>query len=324
MPALPWPIGPLSDPVTRQEELELFYCCGTGQMCSLALGAVPTITCGGVDNKIGPSQSSGGGKYYWTRKDGKPLNNELFEIGTGVPLTNGGPHPFQVIGNPSGFVAVTYHLQFILDGATSSTDTCNLDIKVFPGAVSKPNVSYPSPQAVCQGNNYVIQGPAGQPALVYSWTAKSAFLTPADTAKALPTIKGLTGPASVYVTVTDPSTGCSVKDTVKFAVTPVDVNAGLDATFCNAGATVDIGGNTAIQGYTYAWTAVPATGVTFVDATKPTTKATLPATAVGGKITLYLILYKFVLKDLLKYFIDSPVPVLFQRIQSCSDVIGTR
>ena len=269
----------------RKDTAFLDYCvCGSGQMCALALGAVPTISCGGTDNKIGPSQYSSSGRYVWSRLDGQPLNNELFEVGTNLPLVNGGPHSNQVIANPSGVVAISYRLTLYNTGG----DTCRLDIKVFPGAVSKPTVSYPSPQAVCRGNNYVIQGPAGQPALVYAWTAKSAFLTPADTAKALPTIKGLSGPASVYVTVTDPSTGCSVKDTVKFAVTPVDVIAGTDATFCQSGATVDIGGNTAIQGYTYAWTAVPATGVTFANATKPTTKATLPAKAVGGKITLYL------------------------------------
>jgi large repetitive protein len=273
----------------RTDTAELYYfTCSSGNggnslACNLALGAIPTISCGGPNNKIGP-QSRAAGTYTWSRKDGQPLNNELFEVGSNLPLSNSVPHPIQVIANPSGLVAVDYRLTFVAAGATGqSTDTCVIDIRVFPAAVGKPNVNYPDNQALCQGNAYTVQGSSGNPALIYAWTPAAAFV---DSTLALPTLKVATAYEPSYITVTDPSTGCFSKDTVNFVMTPVDVNAGADATFCNAGATVDIGvGGKA--GYTYQWTS-PTIGVTFGNATSAQTTATLPATPTDQTILLIL------------------------------------
>ncbi|WP_165933414.1 SdrD B-like domain-containing protein [Arundinibacter roseus] len=270
----------------RQDTAFYDYCsCGSGgNICNLALGAVPAIACGGPTNKIGPIQYASKGTYIWTRLDGTPINNELFDPITKVALTPGGPHPNQVIANPSGLVAVSYRLTLINPGA----DTCRIDIKVFPGAIGKPNVNYSSPQSVCQGTPYTIVGPAANPGLTYLWSPESLLATLADTAIALPTIKGLAANTSVYVTVTDPSTGCSVQDTVSLVVSPVIVEAGDNATFCSAGDDISVGAGAGLAGYTYQWTAVPASGVVFGNPTLAQTTVSLPATAVGGKITLYL------------------------------------
>ncbi|MGB0838724.1 MAG: hypothetical protein ACPGXL_01220 [Chitinophagales bacterium] len=268
----------------RRDTATLYYCCGPGGFaCELALGNVPTIACGGPENLIGPTSASNYGNFYWSRLDGQPLNNELFEIGTNTPLTDGGPHPFQVIGNPSGLVAVDYQLSLI-----TTNDTCSIDIRVFPGAISTPNVAYASPQAVCEGIPYTVQGPAGQPAYDYLWSPTAIFQTAADTALALPTIAGLSANDTAYVTVIDPFTSCFVMDTVVFVPTIVELDAGADATFCLAGATTDIGGFEETTGYTYQWTAVPSAGVSFGDATAAKTTATLPATPDGEVIKLYL------------------------------------
>ena len=269
---------------SRADTAFLSYCNGPGAGCSLALGAVPTIACGGPENKIGSPLYASGGTYVWSRKDGQPLNNELFDPVTKLPLTAGGPHPSQVIANPGGVQSVAYNLTLYGRGG----DTCRIDITVFPGAVGKPTVSYISPQAVCGGNLYTVTGQNLNPALTYKWEPSALMSTPADTGKSQPVLKPLTKDDQVFVTVTDPSTGCFVKDTVKLVVSPVIVEAGTSVSFCVGGATVDIGGGQPTSGYTYKWSAKPAAGVTFASSTSAQTTATLPATAAGGKITLYL------------------------------------
>ncbi|MEM6320356.1 MAG: GEVED domain-containing protein [Bacteroidota bacterium] len=271
----------------RTDTARLDYCCGSGPACDLALGNVPTVFCGGVENDIGPADVRIDGRYYWSRLDGSPLNNELFDAVTGDTLSGTGPHPAKVHADPSGNVAVDYVLTFIYENPTVG-DTCNIDIRVFPAAISTPSIDYTSPQAVCQGVEYTILGDPEQPALDYAWSPSEAFATLADTSKGLPTVAGLSTDTELYVQVTDPSTGCFALDTVQLVITPVAVNAGADDTFCDQGATVDIGANQATPGYTYQWTAVPPTGVSFGDNTAAMTTATLPATTAGQTIILYL------------------------------------
>ncbi|AXE18697.1 hypothetical protein DR864_13510 [Runella rosea] len=272
----------------RTDTAFLNYCicgnAGDGGLCALAIGALPTIVCGGATNKIGPIQYTSGGTYIWSRLDGQPLNNELFDIYTNQPLTDGGPHSNQVFANPTGLTAVSYRLTIINPGS----DTCRVDIKVFPAAIGKPNVTYISPQSVCQGSPYTIQGPAANPNLIYKWEPVSLLVNQADSISALPTIKSLIADQIMFVTVTDTTTGCSVQDTVQLVVTPVQVNAGNNATFCVSGTTVNIGGLAALPGYSYQWTAIPSAGVSFGNATAAQTTATLPATSAGGTITLIL------------------------------------
>ncbi|MEM9991500.1 MAG: GEVED domain-containing protein, partial [Bacteroidota bacterium] len=271
----------------RMDTAYLSYCCGAGPACQLALGGIPLISCGGVDNEVGPEIPAAFGDYFWSREDGMPLDNELFDVITGEQLPNEGPHPPTVIANPDGLTAINYVLTFILDNPGIG-DTCSVDVRVFPGAISTPNISYPSDQALCQGADYMIQGPAEQPALEYSWSPVDAFLTAADTAMALPTVTDLATDTDVFVEVLDPSTGCIAYDTVTLLVTPVAVNAGVDDTFCDQGATIDIGASKAVTGYLYQWTSEPPTGVVFGDDTAPMTTATLPATTTGETIILYL------------------------------------
>ncbi len=272
----------------RTDTAFLDYCVcgdgGDGGLCALAIGALPTVVCGGATNKIGPIQYTSGGTYIWSRLDGQPLNNELFDIYTNQPLTDGGPHSNQVFANPTGLTAVSYRLTIINPGS----DTCRVDIKVFPAAIGKPNVTYISPQSVCHGSPYTIQGPAANPNLLYKWEPVSLLVNQADATSALPTIKSLIADQIMFVTVTDTTTGCSVQDTVQLVVTPVQVNAGNDATFCVSGATVNIGGLAPLSGYSYQWTAIPSAGVSFGNATAAQTTATLPATSAGGTITLIL------------------------------------
>ena len=267
----------------RTDTARLVYCCGPGGLsCEIDLGGDTGIACGGAGNEIGAI--SGSGNYIWTRVDGQPLDNELFLIGSGTPLDNVGPHPFRVVANPSGLSPVVYRLTRI----TINNDTCSVDIEVYPGASSTPNVAYPSTQDVCDGDSYTLQGPVGQPSLDYLWSPSALFATPADTVLALPTLAGLTTDDVAYVTVTDPLTACFVVDTVEFLVTEVALNAGSDDTFCSGGADIDIGAFAATPGYTYQWTAVPAAGVVFDDPTAAQTGVTLPPSADGDIIKLYL------------------------------------
>ncbi|MEO0340773.1 MAG: hypothetical protein AAF242_16385, partial [Bacteroidota bacterium] len=279
--------NPADPSCMRTDTARLSYCCGDGRACDLALGAVPTSSCGGLENEIGPLETLTDGLYYWSRQDGQPLNNELFDPNTGDTLTSPGPHPARIVASPSGLTAVVYTLTFIYNNPGPG-DTCDVDITIFPEAVSKPNVDYTSPQAICQDEVYTIVGPAEQPGLNYAWSPSNAFATLADTAEALPDVSGLDTDTELFITVTDPSTGCVAMDTVQLLVTPVSVDAGADASFCEDGATVEIGSTQPITGYIYQWTADPPAGVVFADDAAPTTTATLPALTAGQSIDLIL------------------------------------
>ena len=275
--------NPASPTCMRSDTAFLNYCgCGIGSSsCALALGALPTASCGGPDNKIGLPQYSSGSTYKWSRVDGQPLNNELFDPITKVALTDSSTSfSNQVIANPLGLIAIDYNLTIIKAGS----DTCRIDIKVFPEAVGKPTVNYVSPQTACFKTPYTITGPSANPGLQYAWSPKASLN---DTTLALPTTIALTANTTYYVTVSDATTTCSIKDTViVIPLLQTDVDAGLNANFCTGGATVAIGTENK-AGYTYQWTTA-ASGVTFANATAAITTATLPATAAAGKITLYL------------------------------------
>lgn len=242
-----------------------------GSFCAAALGALPTAACGSPTNKIGPANLQQAGRIVWSRVDGQPLSG-LFDVDTNEPLTDGGPHSAQVIANPTGLVSITYRLTFYAE----TGDTCRLDVKVFPGAISKPTANYTSPIAACKGATITIAQTA-QPAYSYAWTPKALV---DDSTKANPTTIALLKDESLYVTVTDTVTKCFVQDTVMVKITPVDVNAGADAAYCvTSGGTFNIG-SASKSGYTYQWTTSTA-GVTFGDATASQTTAVIPANTAG-------------------------------------------
>jgi large repetitive protein len=263
----------------RRDTAFLSFCCGSGIACGLALGALPAVSCGGPNNLIGPPQYSTGSTYTWSRVDGQPLNNELFDPVTKLPLVNGGPHSNQAIADPTGLLAVNYNLTVTKEGA----ETCRIDLRVFPSAAGKPNVNYASPQYSCQAMPYTMAGPAANAGLSYAWSPK-AMLN--DTTLALPTTTALLSNTTFTVTVTDASTTCSIIDTILIVPTLSTVEAGQNGTYCATSAsTVNIG-STAQAGYTYQWTSNLGT-VTFANATASQTTATIPTSA-PSPVLMYL------------------------------------
>jgi hypothetical protein len=92
-----------------------------------------------------------------------------------------------------------------------------------------------------------IGNPANNPGLSYQWT-NSQLLDDATISYPQATVNGTT---EFIVTVTDVVTGCMVKDTVIVEVLQT-ANAGPDLVVCD-NATLTIGDNTEIAGYTYSW-----------------------------------------------------------------------
>jgi large repetitive protein len=262
----------------RRDTAFLSFCCGEGESCNAALGALPAVSCGGPNNLIGPKQYLTGGTYVWSRVDGQPLNNELFDPATKLPLVNGGPHSNQAIADPTGLIAVNYNLRVF-----KGDDTCRIDLRVFPSAAGKPNVNYASPQYSCQATSYTMAGPAANPGLTYAWGPKSMLN---DTTIALPTTTALLSNTTFYVTVYDASTTCSIIDTILIVPTLSDVEAGQNGTYCATSAsTVNIG-SAAKAGLTYQWTSNLGT-VTFANATASQTTAVIPSGA-PSPVLMYL------------------------------------
>ncbi|GAB4051507.1 hypothetical protein [Spirosoma litoris] len=253
----------------RADTAEIRYIVGCGpggtDFCKLDQQGGADGQCGGKTTTIGPITAASNGTYTWSPVAG------LSDPNTGLPLVEGVPHPAKVIANPSGLVAVTYTLSLVLEGVP---DTCRIFVKVFPGQSSLPVTNYTSPLAACKGGTVQIQQNA-IPGYTYNWSAGTLV---SDSTIANPTTVALTTDKTLYVKVTDASTGCSIRDTVNIQVTPVDNNAGLDGTFCvTSGGTYTVG-SAAKAGYTYAWTS-PTPGVVFTSPGSATSSVTIPPNA---------------------------------------------
>ncbi|GAB3706478.1 hypothetical protein GCM10027592_40010 [Spirosoma flavus] len=242
--------------------------CGPGgDFCQLDQKGGTDGQCGGSSTTIGPITTAANGIYTWSPVTG------LSDPNTGLPLTPGGPHPSRVIANPSGTVAVIYTLSLVLPGVP---DTCRVFVKVFPAQASVPVTSYSSPLAACKGNTVQIQQ-VPIPGYTYHWSPGSMVN---DSTVANPTTLPLTSDKTLYVNVTDATSGCSVRDTVSIVVTPIDNSAGADGTYCElSGGTLTIG-TAAKSGYTYTWSS-PTTGVTFSSTTSAITDVTIPPNTSG-------------------------------------------
>ncbi|QDK82108.1 hypothetical protein EXU85_27275 [Spirosoma sp. KCTC 42546] len=245
-------------------EIRYIVGCGVGgtDFCRLDQQGGSQGQCGGSTNTIGPISAASNGTYTWSPVTG------LSDPATGLPLVAGVPHPARVIANPSGLVAVTYTLSLTLPGIP---DTCQILVKVFPGQSSLPVANYSSPVAACKGGTVQIQQNE-IPGYRYNWTAGTLV---SDSTIANPTTVALLTDKTLYVKVTDEATGCSVQDTVKIQVTPVDNNAGLDGTYClTSGGSFTVG-SAAKAGYTYAWSS-PTPGVVFGSPASATSTVSIP------------------------------------------------
>ncbi|MVM31989.1 hypothetical protein GO755_18205 [Spirosoma sp. HMF4905] len=249
----------------RADTAEIRYIIGCGpggtDFCKLDQQGGAEGQCGGTTNTIGPITAASNGTYTWSPVAG------LSDPSTGLPLVAGVPHPAKVIANPSGLVAVTYTLSLVLPGAT---DTCKIFVKVFPGQSSLPVTNYTSPVAACKGGTVQLEQNA-IPGYTYHWSAGTLV---SDSTIANPTTVPLTTDKTLFVNVTDAATGCSVRDTVKILVTPVENNAGADGTYClSSGGSFTVGSEAKL-GYTYAWTS-PTPGVTFSSPGSATSTVTI-------------------------------------------------
>jgi SdrD B-like domain/Putative Ig domain len=312
----------LSPTCERRDTAFLDFCCsGAGFSCSAALGVVPAITCGGPNNLIGPTQYSTGGTYIWSRVDGMPLNNELFDPITKLPIVNGGPHSNQVIANPPGLLAINYNLTLYPE---EGNDTCRIDIRVFPSAAGNPSVNYASPQYGCQATPYTMQGPAANPGLTYAWSPAASLN---NTTTALPTTTALTSNTTFYVTVSDISTTCAIIDTILIVPTLSDVDAGVAGTYCATSATTVNIGSPAKAGYTYLWSS-PTSGVTFAASTNAQTTATIP-TGAASPVKLFLkatnttTTQNCMLTDSVVYTVGGPAGVTMPTVDKICSVAGS-
>ncbi len=207
--------------------------------CQLAGASAGGIYCGGAETYIGPEIIyTSNVDYEWS-----PVNGLIDPI-TGAALTAGGPHPAQVIANPS--VTTTY----ILSAINSATgDGCTVDVTVYDPVSSTPVVNFPDTET-CLGQDVPIGGTAVV-GLEYVWEPEVLLNNPfISNPTASPTVS-----TSFMVTVTDPISTCYTEDTVEVNVYEPIAYAGLPRAFCATSGTIVELGEPARPDYTYEWLA---------------------------------------------------------------------
>ncbi len=232
----------------------------------------PPNTCGTEGTLIGAQSVAGGLYYEWSPVAG------LIDPYSGLPLPASGPHPGQVFANPD--TTTHYHLSISYPDRSGDT-LCTIDILVFPSLFNTPSFTIPPVAGGCASTPIQI-GSAPIAGLVYSWEPTAGLSDP-NISNPTATI---TENTTYVVMAVDTATGCFAMDTVVVQLVPILVDAGLDASYCDAaGRTDSVGALVANPAYSYQWTASSG-AVTFGNSTLAKTTATIPAGT--GTVTLYL------------------------------------
>ncbi len=129
------------------------------------------------------------------------------------------------------------------DPSFMCTQTIDVNLPVF----STPTFNVTSPVATCAEVGVNIGDPANNPGLAYAWNPAAAL---DDDTISYP-IATVSETTEFYVIVTDKATGCATVDTVLVEVGQV-ANAGPDRIICD-NATITLGQNNELSGYTYSW-----------------------------------------------------------------------
>jgi hypothetical protein len=263
-----------------KDTVDLILCANVGQLdCSSLVASQPTVFCG--ENLVSPFGAlSAGLSVYWSRKDGLPIQaGEFLDPVTNQPIDPTSQHTPTAIVLPPGVLPVEY----ILTVVSVSNDTCTSEIRVNPKTIT-PFTSYNSEQPACVGSAHTITGDPADPNYTYSWAPAAVFV---DATISHPTLKPTGSNQNVYVTVTDPSTGCFTSDTVSVTYSgykDYPLGQELSKKFCLNGETIQATGEL-LPAYTYNWTSSNPS-VIFSNQASPVTNITLPPTAANGTITL--------------------------------------
>lgn len=161
------------------------------------------------------------------------------------------------IANPEA--SITEDTEYYVEATDIVTGCTYKDtVTVFlegPIADAGPDLSF------CE--NAIVQlGTPAQPGLTYSWEP-SLGLTGANTAQPIDTIFST---VTYFLTVTDPSTGCTSTDDVTFTITTPPAYDAPDITVCEGGSVIL--GLPEDPSFTYFWS--PATGLSDPNAAQPT------------------------------------------------------
>jgi hypothetical protein len=101
----------------------------------------------------------------------------------------------------------------------------------------------------CVRTTVTLSGSSNITGATYSWTGPDSFTSTAQNPAA-------TGPGNYILTVTDPATGCTAKDTatVKQNITAPGASAGVSGSLSCAASQVTLQGSSATAGVSYRWT----------------------------------------------------------------------
>lgn len=196
------------------------------------------VKCGTTAVQIGGTPTTGA-NYLWTPATGL----------TSATIA-------QPMANPTA--ATTYILK-----VTNATTGCIKRDTMIVTIGTLPTVSAGTDKSICKGSPTTIGGTSSV-GMIYSWYPNIATTATTSVSPSATT--------NYYLTVTNPTTGCSKTDDVKVVVKSLPVvNAGPDLTVCS-GTGIAIGTN-AITGQTYAWS--PSTGLSSATTAKPTATRTV-------------------------------------------------
>ncbi|MFL5763769.1 MAG: YCF48-related protein [Bacteroidia bacterium] len=181
-----------------------------------------------------------------------------WDFGAGAsPLLSTSENPGGVIYTFGGPKTITFNVTNQYGCVTSSMQTISID--------SLPLANAGMDTTICFNTSAQIGAPA-VPGMTYSWSPSSTL---SSGTAANPTASPVAPLTEYIVTVTNTTTGCSSKDTMKITMLPVLMaNAGADASICiNDSAQIGTG---LILGQTYTW--VPSTGLSDSTAANPFAK----------------------------------------------------
>ncbi|RYD81363.1 MAG: PKD domain-containing protein, partial [Sphingobacteriales bacterium] len=176
------------------------------------------------------------------------------QIGT----TNQPGYSYSWSSRPAGFTSyvsdplvsptVTTTYKVIIRNSAGCTDEDSVTINVVP----PPTANAGTAQSICLGDSAQI-GTAATNGFTYSWSSTPAGFT---SAAANPYVKPTE--TTTYKVVVTNETGCFAENNVTVTIKPNPVaDAGTTKTITCAGKSAQIG-TTAVSGYSYSWTSVPA------------------------------------------------------------------